>query len=82
MRQEYYLKATGSTCYNKTGITFPICIVIDLVKLLKSYGVTNIEWRRQFDWSNQPEVLTFNIEYSKKLSSDVYNFGLLVSDIW
>jgi len=58
----YHLKATGSACYDETGITFPQEIKIDLARLVKdalrkaganiTYSLT---WARPE--ANQPHVL-------------------------
>jgi len=58
----YYLKATGSTCYDKTGITFPDSIPANLeniiTKAIKDAGsefTFDIYWNRPE--RNLPQVL-------------------------
>ena len=65
----YYLKATGSACYNKggEGTTFPKR-KINLEEMLKTVGAENIRWCNQFNWKNQPKVLTFNIKEQNLVS--------------
>ena len=55
----YYIKATGSTCYDRTGITFPEKKELDLEGIVKNHGGYNLRWESQFGWTNQPDVLTF-----------------------
>ena len=55
--KKYYVKATSSVCYDKTGITFPEKVSVNFDKLLKD--AENIQWENQFGWDNQPEVITF-----------------------
>lgn len=55
----FYLKPTGSTCYNRTGITFPAKKRINFEKRLAAMGCKDFYWCNQFGWSNQPEVITF-----------------------
>lgn len=64
---KYYLKATGSTCYDETGITFPHEIKYDLFNLVWARGATYVKWGKQFGWSNQPRVLTFRCDEPKIL---------------
>lgn len=55
----FYLKPTGSACYDKTGITFPHKIAYDLENMVWARAAKHIRWGRQFGWKNQPRVLTF-----------------------
>ena len=56
---KFYLKATGSACYDFSGITFPQTKSFDLEMLIMGTGGTSLIWERQFGWRNQPLVLTF-----------------------
>ena len=56
--KRYYLKAYGSICYNTVGISSPIFHPIDFLKIPL---IKNPRWAKQFGWSNQPHVLTFNL---------------------
>jgi len=85
----YYLKATGSTCYNSSGVTFPIDVAIDFEHIVASAGATDLEWANQFGWSNQPEVLCFSLDNPSKailnmieLVIATYRVGILVTTIW
>ncbi len=81
--KKYYLKATGSVCYEKSGITFPLVINVDYNEILSRYGATNLSWENQYGWSNQPEVLCFFAEEEniKKLNEEI-PIGLIVVDHW
>lgn len=57
--ERFYIRASGSVCYDRTGITFPAPSAIDFVALLKKNGVKNYSWCRENGWSNQPRVLCF-----------------------
>ncbi len=58
-----YLKAMGSQYYDRTGVTFPGKISIDLEQIIRGVAEDySVEWERQFEWSNQPEVLCFDVE--------------------
>jgi hypothetical protein len=58
--KRYYIHATGSTCYDRTGVTYPQPHkAIDFNKLVKSCGGQWLRWQRKFGWHNQPDVLTF-----------------------
>ena len=63
--KKYYLKATSSTCYDKTGITFPEHISIPIENLADIFFGRAWDWRRQFGWNNQPEVLIFSTDEEK-----------------
>ena len=79
--KKYYVRATGSTCYDKTGITFPEKVSIDFDSLLED--TKNVQWENQFGWSNQPKVITFHCTKSladKIDSSFPFNYGLIVVD--
>ena len=53
--RRYYIKALGSTCYGKTGM------VGKTINWKAMPGIRNPRWANQFGWSNQPQVLTFNL---------------------
>jgi len=85
----YYLKATGSTCYDSSGVTFPVVAAVDFEDILTSAGATNLEWINQFGWSNQPAVLCFSLDNPSKtfldmiqLVIDSYHVGIVVAIIW
>ena len=94
---KYYIKATGSTCYDKTGITYPENKTIDLETLVNSHGGFNCVWQNQFGWSNQPQVLTFemddnSLDYQglkeqaslkiQNIENEIYRLGLLICLHW
>lgn len=83
---KFYLKATGSTCYDETGITFPEKKEIDLQLLLILAGAGLVRWERQFGWSNQPKVLVFDYRNIDQLDAlieyKIYPLGLLVREYW
>ena len=83
MKIKYYLKATGSVCYDKNGITFPLIIKVDYGEILSRYKITDLTWENQFGWNNQPEVLTFWAEEEniKKLNEEI-PIGLIVVKHW
>ena len=62
----FYLKPTGSTCYDKSGITFPHKFTYDLQSLVANRGAKDIGWQRQFGWANQPEVLIFDCDKDQR----------------
>jgi hypothetical protein len=70
--KKYYLKATGCTCYDGKGITFPepkiSAPIEDLAKIFftqpTAFGKRYF-WQAQFHWTNQPEVLCFDCEPDK-----------------
>jgi len=55
----WYVKATGSVCYDARGVSFPERREIDWAEILGAARVRHWQWRNQFDWDNQPEVLCF-----------------------
>ena len=83
MKMKYYIKATGSVCYDKSGITFPLVISVDYVEILSRYQISDIIWENQYGWSNQPEVLCFSAEEEniKQLNEEI-PVGLLVVEHW
>jgi len=83
---KFYIKATGSVCYGRSGITYPVPEV-DSDMTPRDYvewqGGENVTWERQYGWENQPEVLCF--EGSQLDARNVEAFlprGLLVSAHW
>ena len=80
---KYYLKATGSVCYDNSGITFPLIISVDYEEILSRFQISNISWENQYGWSNQPEVLTFWAEEEnvKQLNTEI-PIGLIVVEHW
>ena len=67
--KRYYLKAIGSCCYNKQGVTSPPSIeYFPIERIAKVFFGKNHSWCRQFGWSNQPQVLCF--------TSDEHTAGL------
>lgn len=58
--RRYYMKALGSVCYDKIGITYPDEHKINFRNLLsKIIHKPKIKWVNQFNWNTQPQVLTF-----------------------
>ena len=81
--KKYYLKGTGSVCYDKSGITFPLIIKVDYAEILSRFQISDFTWEDQYGWSNQPEVLTFlaKEENIKKLNEEI-PIGLIVVEHW
>ena len=79
----YYIKATGSVCYDDTGIVFPSHIALDFKDLLSPLKNPEMKWENQFGWFNQPLVLTFRAseEEARELNEKL-PIGLIVSDHW
>jgi hypothetical protein len=59
MPKQFYIRATGSTCYDQTGITFPIKDPVDWYSLFAGLKDPSPRWENEFGWENQPEVLVF-----------------------
>ena len=55
----FYLQGTGSTCYDRTGITYPERFAVDWQAVVGPHPEDRpeVEWRNRRD--NQPEELTF-----------------------
>lgn len=83
-----YLHATGSTCYDRSGITHPVRIGMDLEAILKSLcGVSKTSWESQYGWVNQPVVLSFDTTEGSRRNLDKLDYflmmlGLLVAAHW
>lgn len=60
MPRQYYIRATGATCYDRTGVTFPVKEPVDWDALLEGLKAPAPRWEREFGWDNQPEVLVFS----------------------
>ena len=79
----YYIKATGSVCYDSTGIIFPSQIALDFTSLLSQLKNAEMKWENQFGWKNQPLVLTFKAtEKEARAVNDRLPLGLIVSEYW
>ncbi len=78
----HYIYATGCTCYDRTGVTFPTPhIPKDFDAILRKHGVTKSIWKNQYGWSNQPEVLCFQAteEQAKAIDDEIgHHDGLMV----
>lgn len=74
----YRVYATGSICYDKTGITYPYPVMLNLVELLRNAGAINIFWAQLR--SNQPFELFFNhnVAGAEEIAAAVYDLGLLI----
>jgi hypothetical protein len=80
---KHYIKATGSVCYDGTGITFPRPYEVDFGKILKKHKISDADWIQQFGWNNQPEVLVFSAKSEvAKLVEDALPSGLIVVEHW
>jgi hypothetical protein len=55
MKCRNYIKALGSVCYDQTGMTGKT------IKWREMPGIRNPRWGKQFGWSNQPKMLTFDL---------------------
>ena len=81
--KRYYIKATGSVCYDDTGIVFPSQIALDFKELLSQLKNPEIKWENHFGWINQPLVLTFRAnEKEAKEVNDELPIGLIVNGHW
>ncbi len=58
--KRHYIRATGSTCYDETGITFPVKEAVDWNALLEGLSDPQPTWENEFGWDNQPKVLVFS----------------------
>lgn len=68
MNKKYYFKATGSTCYDDNGVTFPKVVkpypgkpnrkLSSWVSVVLNYNV-NTNWEYLWGLTNCPKVLTF-----------------------
>ena len=87
MKKHYYLKATGSVCYNRLGVTFPEAKSIPIDDIAQIFFGRNFGWQKQFSWETQPEVLVFKTtrERARIFQTVMNNFyvGFVVSErIW
>jgi len=81
--KRYYIRATGSVCYDPTGIIFPSKIALDFTDLLSPLENAEVKWENQFGWCNQPLVLTFKgSENEAKDINEKLPIGLIVSGHW
>lgn len=84
--ERYFLYAMGSTCYDKTGITYPQTESLDLVQMIKDGGGKNIRWAKQFGYNNLPKVITVTLpekdEKQKKMRQELAKRGLLFLVHW
>lgn len=79
--KRYYVKATGSVCYDRSGITFPDTETVNFNSLLS--GLSTPKWENQFDWSNQPAVLSFSAEEKEAREINrILPVGLIVVSHW
>jgi len=81
--KRFFIKATGSVCYDSTGITFPSPIALDFKDLLSPLKNPEMKWENQFGWCNQPLVLT--LRASEREAQKLNNrlpIGLIVSEHW
>ncbi len=83
----HYIKAIGSTCYNRQGVSEGDCVRI--INWNQMPGIYNPHWANQFGWSNQPAVLTFQLTDKAKaeawLATQCPTPGLpclLITDHW
>ena len=56
---EYYIKATGATCYDETGITWPVQEVVDWGHILRFCRPSCMHMEHIYGHENCPEVLVF-----------------------
>ena len=79
--KRFFLKATGSTCYDEMGITYPMTIKIKLDLFVQSLGGTKTYWANEFN--NLPKILLFNALPADVvvMNSLVYKFGLIVKEV-
>jgi len=60
MPRQRYIRATGSACYDETGITFPVKEAISFDHILEGLKDPRPRWENEFGWQNQPKVLLFS----------------------
>ena len=80
---KYYLKGTGATCYDSTGLTYPRQAKVNFQSLLEEYGATDFQWERKL--SNTPMLLTFelpNPENVQEINDELWIFRMLVRRHW
>lgn len=93
--RRFYLGATGSTCYDETGMTYPRQIAINFEeKIAEFFQAKVFNWQAIFDYPNTPPVLTFHTELSGQEFSAAYEefldflaendmgFNFLIIDHW
>lgn len=82
----YYIKALDSSGYDRTGITFPEHIPLNLRELVKSCveNRRRVTWSKQFGWYCQPEVLCFYAEQheTRKIDELLYPYHLITIPHW
>lgn len=59
---QHFIYATGDTCYDESGITFPVQQeqAVDWDEILSGLKNPAPRWETQYDWLNQPKVLVFS----------------------
>lgn len=95
MNRKLYLHATGSTCYDKTGMTYPRQVMVDFVeKITEFFQAKDFRWEPIFDQEYSPAVLTFHTNLSGQelsaateefydfLAEKDMGFNFLVVDHW
>jgi hypothetical protein len=86
--RRFYIKATASACYDKSGLTFPKTIQYCLETAVKAQGAKQVRWALQHGWSNQPKVLCFNATIEQaahihvKLAKEVGNYFVVIPKSW
>lgn len=74
----FYIHPTGSTCYDKTGLTYPVKQEIDIASTLLKDGSTylanDVYW--QATASNQPKRLYFTLHGNVAKKLDIINANL------
>lgn len=85
----YYIKATGSTCYDKSGLTYPNKLTIDLEQLVKLGDASEVHWEPHLNLDNLPEVLCFGYWVTEDqydtmtmVSDIIYPMGLIIASHW
>lgn len=85
----YYIKATGSTCYDNTGLTYPIVYnpneknsqkFDSWVRIVMDYNAT-VAWENLYHYSNLPKVIVItisdrNVEFINTLKHKINDCGL------
>jgi hypothetical protein len=59
-KKRWFIKATGSVCYDLAGINFPMMESLNFEEMLSGIKNANARWVNQFACMNQPTVLTFS----------------------
>lgn len=61
-RRKYFIKVSGSWCYNREGLGFPKKVPLDFEGAIKDvFPDAETRWECYLGWCNQPEVIVFEV---------------------